>query len=176
MTETTKNFPFGPGFCAWLILSLQFHRFPASNLFFFITRVKPYLAILAVACLLQILQDCVILLSFHVNRAFIARELCEQRTIPGNQCQGCCQLRKQLAADESRQSTPAPPLPKEPGQNTWLAVVLFQFEDLSGASGHVQFTGIHALHSGFPHSVDHPPNSFRSLNCRIHRNELKGLS
>ncbi|HMK38963.1 MAG TPA: hypothetical protein VK569_06455 [Bacteroidota bacterium] len=62
----------------------------------------PLLLCLTLACL----NDCVVLLSFYINRPYIARNLCEKRDEPGNSCQGCCLLRKQLQNDERREQSP----------------------------------------------------------------------
>jgi hypothetical protein len=59
---------------------------------------------LTLACL----GDCLLLVSFSLNRSFIARNLCEKKDVPRNSCQGCCQLRKQLNREERKaESLPA---------------------------------------------------------------------
>ena len=80
----------------------------------------PLLVCLTLACF----SDCLVLLSFSINRSYIARNLCEKRDQPGNSCQGCCLLRKQLEKeDQKEQSPPArslkelddfQPIPSEP--------------------------------------------------------------
>jgi len=76
--------------------------------------VRLILTIVTIFCLtLACFRDCVILFSFSLFRPYIAKNLCEQRDLPGNTCQGCCQLKKQLGSDESTDRKPPAGLPKE---------------------------------------------------------------
>ena len=62
------------------------------------------LIVLGLACI----DNCLVALSFTVNRAYIAKNICEQRSIPGNACQGCCYMRKlQKNEDQKEQAPPA---------------------------------------------------------------------
>jgi hypothetical protein len=54
-------------------------------------------AVLAAVMLVQALGNVLFLSAFQLNRAYFAEQLCEQRTRPGNDCQGQCQLVKRLA-------------------------------------------------------------------------------
>ncbi|HXX62517.1 MAG TPA: hypothetical protein VEO56_01865 [Bacteroidota bacterium] len=70
--------------------------------------VKPVLSILtALALMFGSLHECVVILSFEVNRPFIAKNLCEKRDKPGNTCRGSCQLCKQLNNDDQKAQSPA---------------------------------------------------------------------
>ena len=55
---------------------------------------------LTLACL----SDCVVVLSFSLNRSYIAQNLCEKKDVPGNTCQGCCLLRKELQNEDRKAS------------------------------------------------------------------------
>jgi len=61
----------------------------------------------AFALTLGTLRECVVILSFEVNRPFVAKNLCEKRDQPGNTCQGSCQLCKQLNNDDQKAQSPA---------------------------------------------------------------------
>ncbi|HTP13427.1 MAG TPA: hypothetical protein VMM37_07340 [Bacteroidota bacterium] len=56
----------------------------------------------AIACL----SDCIVLVSFSLNRSYIARNLCEKKDEPGNTCQGCCLLRKELQNEDRKEQSP----------------------------------------------------------------------
>jgi hypothetical protein len=62
----------------------------------------PILLSLTLACL----GDCLVVLSFSLNRSYIATTLCEKKDIPGNTCQGCCLLRKQLQNEDRKEQSP----------------------------------------------------------------------
>jgi len=83
-------------------------------LFFIRWLVKSVFSIItAIALTFGSLRECVVILSFEVNRPFIAKNLCEKRDQPGNSCQGSCQLCKQLNNDDQKAHSPAAPNIKE---------------------------------------------------------------
>jgi hypothetical protein len=49
-----------------------------------------------------------IYVSFKINQAYIAKNLCVQKEIEGNSCKGCCQLKKEIkkAEDQEQKSLP----------------------------------------------------------------------
>jgi hypothetical protein len=49
-----------------------------------------------------------LLLSFEMNRDFIAKELCVKKDIPDNCCKGSCQLTKELKEQDERESKSFP--------------------------------------------------------------------
>lgn len=51
-----------------------------------------------------------IYISFKINQAYIAKNLCVQKNIEGNKCKGCCQLKKELKKVEDQEQKS---LPKE---------------------------------------------------------------
>lgn len=53
-----------------------------------------------------------IYLSFRINQAYIAKNLCVQKEIKGNKCQGCCQLKKKLHETEQQENGKLPPAQK----------------------------------------------------------------
>jgi hypothetical protein len=54
--------------------------------------------------MLQGMSELVVYSAFRVNQEYIAKNLCEQRQVKHNCCQGKCQLRKELKENEQRQS------------------------------------------------------------------------
>jgi len=61
---------------------------------------------LALVFLYQTLVTSVIYLSFEINRAEIAKTLCEKKDEPGNCCKGSCHLKKQLQEEEKKEQLP----------------------------------------------------------------------
>ena len=51
-------------------------------------------------------------LLFRINQAYIAKNLCVQKDVKGNKCQGCCHLKKKLHETEKQESTNLPPAAK----------------------------------------------------------------
>lgn len=49
-----------------------------------------------------------LLLSFEMNRDFIAKELCVKKDIPDNCCKGSCQLTKEMKEQDERESKSFP--------------------------------------------------------------------
>jgi hypothetical protein len=69
--------------------------------------VRLILTISILLCLtLACLGDCVVVLSFSLNRSYIATNLCEKKDVPGNTCQGCCLLRKELQNEDRKEQSP----------------------------------------------------------------------
>ena len=58
--------------------------------------------------MVQPLSKTWIYISFKINQAYIAKNLCVQKNIAGNTCKGCCQLKKELikAEDQEQKSLP----------------------------------------------------------------------
>lgn len=66
---------------------------------------------LVVAMVLPFVLTATVLVSFHLERDRIIKELCVQRALPEAEqtCHGQCQLKKQLQAAEAPQDVPALP-------------------------------------------------------------------
>lgn len=62
--------------------------------------------LLALALSLQTLAGLWVVLSFKVSQTFIAEELCEQKEVEDNCCQGSCYLKKQLSKAEADTQAP----------------------------------------------------------------------
>jgi hypothetical protein len=63
-------------------------------------------SILAILILVQPLARIGILASFQLNKDYVARNLCEKKSVKGNSCQGKCHLKKQLKkAEESEKKS-----------------------------------------------------------------------
>ncbi len=61
---------------------------------------------LFIAVAAQTFSKWFIVLSYEINKDYIARNLCVNRAVPGSCCKGKCYLHKELAADE-QQNSPA---------------------------------------------------------------------
>jgi hypothetical protein len=55
---------------------------------------------------LQTFSKWCLILEYQVNRDFISKNLCVNRSNPLSCCKGGCYLKKKIAADESSQQTP----------------------------------------------------------------------
>jgi hypothetical protein len=44
-------------------------------------------------------------ISYHINKTYIAKVLCENKEVPQMQCNGKCQLKKQLVAEETKKES-----------------------------------------------------------------------
>ena len=56
---------------------------------------------------MQIFSKEMIVAEYLINKKFISSVLCIKKDVAGNDCQGKCHLKKELAKDESQESTPA---------------------------------------------------------------------
>jgi hypothetical protein len=61
---------------------------------------------LLISLTLACIGDSCLVLSFSLNRSYIARTLCERKDEPGNTCQGCCLLRKQIENEDRNEQSP----------------------------------------------------------------------
>ena len=114
--------------------------------------------ILAIAALcFASFNDCVVILTFTLNRSYIAANLCEQRTIPGNSCRGCCQLRKQLNNTEKQQRQD---LPSKNHNDLQLFLLTAEESSVPRSSSIVSYLSAPFLPTLPCRDVDHPPNAF----------------
>ena len=82
---------------------------------------------------MSVFRTCLTYAHFFSNQGYIATELCEQREIVDNSCEGHCQLQKELSkqSEQSDQNTPNSRIViKENLHNT---VELFQFDFALGS-------------------------------------------
>jgi hypothetical protein len=114
---------------------------------------------ICVCLTLASLSESVTILSFFANRSFIAQNLCEKKDQPGNHCQGCCFLKKQLGNEKKSDGTP-------PLRNLNESETLQTLPPDSPADLHSPRTGrfylttqnsVPPLPSG--KEIDHPPES-----------------
>lgn len=66
-----------------------------------VIRILSYL--LLTGFVLQIFSKQLIFADYQLNKSFIAAVLCENKSKPQMHCEGKCHLKKELAADDSRQ-------------------------------------------------------------------------
>lgn len=59
--------------------------------------------LLAFAVLVAPLGKLWILFAFQMNQPYIAQNLCEQREVEDNSCQGACHLKQKLAEEEAKE-------------------------------------------------------------------------
>ncbi len=60
-----------------------------------------------------------IYVSFKLNQAIIAKDLCVQKNIKGNKCQGCCQLKKQLKNSDQTEQKELPKSQRIKGESPY---------------------------------------------------------
>ena len=60
---------------------------------------------LFIAVAAQTFSKWFIVLSYEINKDYIAKNLCVNRAVPGSCCKGKCYLHKELAADETAKVT-----------------------------------------------------------------------
>ena len=73
---------------------------------FSFAEVKKVLAILMIMVLMfQVFSKLNTIAFFYLNQNYIAKVLCIEKDVPDNDCQGHCQLKKQL--EEEEEDTPA---------------------------------------------------------------------
>lgn len=66
--------------------------------------IRSYIALVLLSLFLfQGIGKYVVYAHFYLNRNFIAQELCEQKAVAENTCQGKCYLKKQLNHQEEQQ-------------------------------------------------------------------------
>ena len=75
--------------------------------------------IIALSLLVQTMNKWVILASYYIQKDYIARNLCENRSKPQLHCEGKCCLKKRLAKEGKEQ------LPTSRNQKTEQVVTLF---------------------------------------------------
>jgi hypothetical protein len=67
---------------------------------------------------------------YALNKRYIASQLCVQRAIPKNHCQGKCHLRKRIAQAEQTDTTtdtsPKPQKSKAPDFNDYIPIVAYK--------------------------------------------------
>lgn len=107
--------------------------------------------------LIQSLGSLKVHLAFALNQDYISAELCEQKEVPENECQGSCYLKKNLKKEQ--ESSPAP-VPEES-----IFTVDFYQDAHSGLSqmqglyyfSDWQVAGDAACLDGYSQSLFHPP-------------------
>jgi len=62
-----------------------------------------------------------IYVSFKLNQATIAKDLCIQKEIKGNKCQGCCQLKKQLKKSDQAEQKELPKSQRVKGESPFCS-------------------------------------------------------
>ncbi|MFZ4462697.1 MAG: hypothetical protein ACOYN5_02565 [Bacteroidales bacterium] len=116
--------------------------------------------ILIFLLMVQPLSKTWIYVSFKINQAYIAKNLCVQKEIEGNSCKGCCQLKKEFKkADDEEQKT----LPK--GINLKTEIVYYSHPTTISCSNQILlFKNIsyssfdqHFINSSLITDIFHPP-------------------
>lgn len=69
--------------------------------------------LLALASILATTQYSFTWLIFKVNQNYIAKNLCVQKDVEDNSCQGCCQLKKQMEQQSEQEKTSPNPNQRE---------------------------------------------------------------
>lgn len=135
----------------------------ASNTFASISqpkRLKKIVAILVlVGILLQTFNQVVIVAQFYANRAYIAKNLCENKDKPQMHCEGQCCLKKRLAQEAKQQA------PGSSEQKTKEEVLLFysvaNFDIVHQTTFYVSQVFVHydeLFTASYAASIFHPPS------------------
>ena len=66
---------------------------------------KFFIILLTLVSITASLGDSFILLVFNLNQPYIAKNLCIQKEVENNTCQGCCQLKKQMENHNEQDNT-----------------------------------------------------------------------
>jgi hypothetical protein len=76
-----------------------------------ITLYMKYLFVILIVSgiLMQNISKVIILINFHLNREYIAKNLCVQKEVEDNCCQGSCHLKEKLEEQDKKEQTPAVP-------------------------------------------------------------------
>ncbi|MBC9931114.1 hypothetical protein [Chitinophaga qingshengii] len=108
--------------------------------------------------LLQNFGSVVVFISYKINQAYIAANLCENRNNPSMHCNGKCQLRKQLLKEE-QQEQKNPYTQKENKEITLFCEQLIFSGEAPCFDIHTELTAFYLIkptHSP-ANSVFHPP-------------------
>ncbi len=77
----------------------------------FVMLMKQIFVILLISVImLQSFSKLMIIADYELNKDYISKVLCENRSKPQMHCNGKCQLKKQLEKDEKEQNSPFNPL------------------------------------------------------------------
>lgn len=123
----------------------------------FVVRMKrATIFVLVLATLMQVWSKPFILVNFWLNQDYIAANLCENKARPQLQCNGKCQLKKQMDNDEKSKDTRIP---------VQEAVAFFGFASFvipiavtSGASKKF-FTFNEVVFGKYTVTIFHPPDA-----------------
>lgn len=113
---------------------------------------------LVLTLLLQSFSKLLIMADFEANREFIAQNLCVQKEIKNNCCQGSCHLKKELEKDERKQDSPTSKKQKELNESQLCQVqtaAIFSLTVVTSASTYADFQQWHP--EAPAHSIFHPP-------------------
>jgi hypothetical protein len=134
---------------------------------FFVVVKLIFVIVTLVGLFVASFHDCMVILTFTLNRAYIATHLCEQRTTPGNSCQGCCQLRKQLN-NEQRKEPSSLPLDQKDHTDFQLLLVGNTFNSFFSSDRIYPAPPQHLRADPLCCSIFHPPNPPVLLTSRLH--------
>lgn len=109
--------------------------------------------------LLQIFGKLVILLNYEINKEYIAKNLCENRSKPTLNCKGHCQLKKQLEKEEKNEQAPPFANNKEKYEMQYCYVnkPFFISQPFTGKVVHAEYLFFQISFPSNP--VFHPPDS-----------------
>jgi hypothetical protein len=82
-------------------------KYPVTILLIFIVAVQTF-------------SKCLVILGYEINKDYISKNLCVNRSKPSCCCKGKCVLGKKLANDESQQQVPGKGAQKEESQLQWF--------------------------------------------------------
>lgn len=96
-----------------------------------------------------------LIFEYQVNKEYIAKNLCINRTKPSCCCQGKCYLKKKMAADQSDQQAPT-----KGGQRDEVTLQLFEGKNLLPQPAMVEVSIIHSTRYIDPSTRDYSLSQF----------------
>lgn len=115
-----------------------------------------FVILVGTGIILHSFSTMIILINFQLNKEYISKNLCVQKAIKNNHCNGHCHLKKQLQEEEKKDQVPANLKDLKDFQIFCQTNSTFQFNDISELNK--TFTPFKSLISTPPSfSIFHPP-------------------
>ncbi len=86
-----------------------------------------FIILIVSGILMQNISKVIILINFHINRDYIAKNLCLQKEVEDNCCKGSCHLKEKLDDQDKKEQTPALPVFKDKNETQLYYQKLLSF-------------------------------------------------
>jgi hypothetical protein len=119
-----------------------------------------FVSITLLGILFQGLAKSYVLIKFELNQEYIAKNLCIKKEVPGNCCQGNCQLTKDLDAENKKEQSSPIQILKNTVDIQFVCTydVLVNFKQYPIQCQYANF--VVGQTAAFPKAIFHPPSSF----------------